>query len=868
MALPRANFSGDGASDSAAGAGSRTANTNWLPSATWAGKAEKPFAPARTMAAAAMKPDVRQLQVAADSAPIRLTYGRDRLGAMVANVLTLGNYLVLQVVWGEGPITSLESITLDDKPPAAGVKITHYLGLASQGVDPTLKQAWQARGEAFADTFPGVAYSVISLPAPVESMPAVAAVIRGVAVRDDRTGLIGWSENPALVLADFMRRAGRRVDASSVPAAANACDELVAGEARRKIGLTLSEPRAVDAWIDVLRTYACCWVIPGRYGYRLVPDRPAATVRTIRHADGDILGISPLSLRPVHDVPTVLRVRYTNTSALPWADDVVTAYAAGVLTGTTPWRESEVPMEGVHRAGQAMREAVERLNKLTLSDLSFTLALADEALQLDAGDVVTVSIPEGPTDKPMRVMRVEQTEAGRHQVLLAEYDQAVYSDVIVSEPSNPDTSLPDPATVPAVQDLVLAEELFQLQDGTWSSRIRATWSPAEYPWSAGHRINVLQGGALVDTGTSRATQASWPSRAMEEGITYTVEVLLESRYGTSGPPAVASIRIQGKQLPPGNVPALQAFEVGGQVRLSWQPAIDIDIWRCEVRYGAVGVAWEHAKLIDRVDALRLVTQEIPEGTWDFLVKAIDSVGHESPVAARRAVTVTLDAGAFLVDTAVFDVPTVTGMHEFNLGRLDGGRRRWVSENGVAAATKFPGALSAYPQPMAAYSTNAAQWLSEVEDFGLLLAGNWRAEAVVQNLAGTRSEALELSTNNSAWESHPMTAKANARFARLRIRTTAGSAMYVELPGAQVRIDAIPREESGQSTSVASGPRTITTAGNYAAVKRIGIAPLGTTPLMWVLDNIVVGPTTRFDVHIFNNAGARVAAPFRWDFEGV
>lgn len=867
MALPSASFSGSGGSTSGS-SGAARANTTWLPPASWAGPATKPFAPARTMAAAAKKPEDRQAQVAADNAPISLTYGRDRLGAQVANILPLGQHLVMHVVWGEGPITDIESITLDDKPPAPGVAITHYSGSAGQIVDPTLKQAWAARGEAFADTFPGIAYSVIRIPPPIERLPAVAAVVRGVSVLDDRTGLRAWSENPALALADFLRRVGRRVDSSSVPAAANACDEIVAGEARRKIGLTLADVRSVDAWIDVLRTYACCWIIPGPYGYRLTPDRPSASVRTIRHAAGDILGISPLTLRPVHDTPTVLRIRHTDTSALPWRDSVVTAYAHGVLNGTTPWRESEVPMEGVHRASQAMREAVERLNKLTLSDLSFSLDLADEALSLDVGDVVTASIPEGPTDKPMRVLRIEQIEAGRHRLLLAEYDQAAYSDDIVSEPSSPDTALPDPATVPAVHDLALAEEIFQLQDGTWSSRIRATWSQAEYPWAAGYRINVVHGGVLVDTGTSRATQTSWPSRAMEEGVTYMVEVTLESRYGTSGPPASASILILGKQLPPGNVPSLQAFEVGGQVRLSWEPAIDIDIWRYEVRYGVVGVAWESAKLIDRVDALRLMTQEIPAGTWDFLVKAIDSVGHESPVAARRAVTVTIDSGAFLVDTAIFDVPTATGMHEYNLGRLDIGRRRWVNSDGVAAATKFPAAMASYGMPMAAYSTNAAQWLSEIEDFGLLLAGNWRAEAVVQNIVGTRAETLELSVDNSTWTAHPMTAKVNARFARLRISNAAGSAMYVELPGAQVRIDANPREESGQSTSLAGGARTITTSGGYAAVKRIGIAPLGTTPLIWVLDNIVVGPTTRFDVHIFNNAGARVAAPFRWDFEGV
>jgi hypothetical protein len=34
---------------------------------------------------------------------------------------------------------------------------------------------------------------------------------------------------------------------------------------------------------------------------------------------------------------------------------------------------------------------------------------------------------------------------------------------------------------------------------------------------------------------------------------------------------------------------LTGYEVGGEVRLRWEPATDIDIWRYEIRWGAV--AW-------------------------------------------------------------------------------------------------------------------------------------------------------------------------------------------------------------------------------------------------------------------------------------
>ena len=46
-------------------------------------------------------------------------------------------------------------------------------------------------------------------------------------------------------------------------------------------------------------------------------------------------------------------------------------------------------------------------------------------------------------------------------------------------------------------------------------------------------------------------------------------------------------------------------------------------------------AGDTATLIDRVDALRLVTDLIPVGTWKIHVKALDSVGLYSVPPPRR-----------------------------------------------------------------------------------------------------------------------------------------------------------------------------------------------------------------------------------------
>jgi hypothetical protein len=104
---------------------------------------------------------------------------------------------------------------------------------------------------------------------------------------------------------------------------------------------------------------------------------------------------------------------------------------------------------------------------------------------------------------------------------------------------------------------------------------------------------VLLGGGLT-------RQVEWASPSVQELVTYQVRIRIAGSTGAVGTWAYASVTAVGKFAPPGNVPLLSGFEAGGRVYLSWQPAVDIDIWRYEVRYGSTGGTWETAKMVDRV----------------------------------------------------------------------------------------------------------------------------------------------------------------------------------------------------------------------------------------------------------------------------
>lgn len=813
----------------------------------------------------------RQMQVAAENDVIPIVYGRDRIGAKIANVLLHFNHWLVQAVWCLGPIDAIESWQIGDKDPTPDITVTHYLGTASQTPDPLLVEAFAALGVEYSDALTGVVYSVFRIPVSHNSAGDLAAIVRGMKVLDPRSGLTVWSDNPALALANLLSStdhgAGRAMDWASVATVANICDTLIGGEKANTVGVVLDVAQDVYAWADVLRTYASCWIVQRDNGLALVPDAPADPVMAFRHEDGTIADIGPLRRAAPQDSPTVIIVRWTNTSALPWRDDHVVVAVPGVDAGTVPRRESEVPLPGIHWAGQARRAAVRRLNALTLSDLSFSLEVFDAAAALEPGCVVSVSHPVGLTDKPMRVASVEAREPGQYVLGLIEYDPAAYSADVVTEPTYPDTSLPQPGDPLPVIDLTLSEEVFQQQDGTWSSRIRATWTPSGFPFVGSYRAVVIAGATEVFTGTAGSRAVTWASPAIAEGVSYQVDVSTVSLTGAVSAAASSSIVALGKQLPPGNVPSLSGYEVGGDVRLQWAPAVDIDIWRYEVRYNVVGGAWDTATLIDRIDALRIVSKDVPAGTWDFMVKAIDSVGNQSPAEARRTLTVTLDDGAFLVDTVEYDTPTLTNMQAYRLGRLAGGQR-WVTTDGQPWNDVFAAPMNGYTNALLSYQPATAELLTETHDFGLLLTGNWESEITVTDLVGTHTAQMEISNDAVTFDAYPaLAAKRGGRLSRVRI-AVAGGVIVVAAPDLLTRIDAVPRTENGRAVSSASGPTTIALTKDYTAAKSITVTPMGTAPRSYAIDNVIPGAGSAFDVYIFDAADNQISVDFYWSYEGV
>lgn len=779
--------------------------------------------PARADLAAVYTPVADTLlPVAAENAPLRIVYGTRQLGAQIANVLVYQGKLIVQAIWCAGEIDSVSGVTLNNAALPARTTATHYTGTAGQTVNATLVAAFAAQGITYADALPGIAYSVFSIPGTDSAgYPSLIATIKGKKVYDPRTGLTVWSDNAALCLADFLASADDgldvAVDQASVSAVADDNDALVGGLKRRRLNLVIDSVAPTRQHVEALRAYAGAWVIDSGDGVKLVSDRPRATDHTITATDM-LAGSFRLRQLGVADLPTVVTVMWTDTTTTPWSEKPATVKLAGVDAGTVPFRESVVPLLGIDSYSQAIREATERLNHFTLEDIETEWTAFDQAVAYEKGDIADVSHPAGLTNKLMRLTDVKPIGPGRYKVTAREYDAAAYSDLVSAEPSSPDTSLPNPAAPPGVGTVTATEEVYQLDNGTWSSRIKLTWPATTFDYLRDYRVEIYRLGDLIATATPR--EAVWRSGPVQEGIEYVCMVAVISSIGTVGEWAQVNIIPLGKSLVPGDVPSVTAFEAGGRVYGSCQPAIDIDILRYEWRYWPSGGSWATGTLIDRADSLRMQSDTIPVGSWTLGVKAIDSILQYSANAATANVTVTSDANSFLVDTYDSDTPTLTNMASYTLARTDP-NTYYITEDGVAWDTKYSAAMDTYTDALATYHASiTSTWLGESEDFGQLLGGQWTGTATVAAISGSLDSYLGFSTDGSTWSYlSGLSQKQNARFARLKHEALTTSTMRVTVPTQSVRIDAVPREEVGTGTSSASAATTVALANDYVAVKK-------------------------------------------------
>ncbi len=222
--------------------------------------------------------NIRVGNKAADT-PRRVVYGRTKVGGVWVYAETSGTYneyLHLIMVLCDGPIQEIETVYFGNEAVTlsgtagtgkwVGVTIVKHLGEVDQDADSVLVAASAGK---WTDNhkLSGIAYLYIKLtnwdatpnvasptPALFGAVPDVSAVIKGRNdIYDVRSGLTGYSDNPALCLAHFRGlRYASTLDSAAVGASANACDLIVGSRKLYTVGGTIEATASTE---DVTRQF-------------------------------------------------------------------------------------------------------------------------------------------------------------------------------------------------------------------------------------------------------------------------------------------------------------------------------------------------------------------------------------------------------------------------------------------------------------------------------------------------------------------------------------------------------------------------------------------------------------------------------------
>lgn len=500
----------------------------------------------------------------ADGTPLPLVYGRAQIGGRLFAVdydSTTGTWTAGYLLC-YGEIESIAQIWINDAAPVAGVTTASYTGTLVQAADSLLSAAIAGYSDTLIVTDPagnfGIAYVVIQYTnAHYDSWPDVVVEVEGKKVYDPAnspiTGSKVYSENPALHLADFITNSqyglGRTIDWASVATVAAYCDGLTTGsptETRRTSYTVIQDVRTSESWAEVLRNYASCWITYRGDTVYLIADKAGSSVMTIGEED-IVEGTLRITKTDSSNLPTVIRAWYTDTTGDRWRERLCDpAKASGVDAGTTQWRESRIRLTGVNRHSQAYRECVERLNKLQLSDLRVTWTQFAEAMELEEGDIVTLTHSYGLTSKLLRITAPpSQTSPDHWQIVAEEYSGGSYNETVQDQTPGNDGTLPASITPTAPTGLAATETVYRTGNNTYASRIDISWTPPTNSVVSSYNVIVKDSASpqavVWSVNTSDTSTATAP---LKEGVTYDVEVRAVNEVYTSSA-AVDSVTVDG-----------------------------------------------------------------------------------------------------------------------------------------------------------------------------------------------------------------------------------------------------------------------------------------------------------------------------------
>ncbi|MDV7272084.1 phage tail protein [Thioclava sp. A2] len=629
--------------------------------------------------------------------PRDLVYGRTRKGGVIVFLNASGadnKYLDLVIVLATHRVKSIGAIyfegemALDAAGVAQGrwagkVAVEKRLGATDQtafsGLMAALPDKWSENHclRGCAAIWLRLTYDQDAYPG---GIPNITVDLEGKDdIWDPRTQTTGYSENPALCLADYMANStwgigagiGQPdgIDELSLVAAANICDETVplasgGSEPRYACNGVISLGEAPKTIIEGLLSSSAgrCAVSGGSWRIHAGAWAPPTVALTSDHVrEGGLTLATRVTMSSNFNGVRGQFVSPEND----WQPDDFPAYASEVYVaedgGEPKWRDISLPFTiSASMAQRLAKIELERARRQMTVRLSGKLS----AWAATVGDVVTLSYARwGFAAKPFEVhgVSLDLTASDDGALLLPElvlretsplvYDWSASEEQIYA--AAPRTVLPNPHDIPAPGAPQVTEELYVTRDGGGLKVLaKVAWEAAPSGFVAAYQLQGRLSGAADWIDYGRTDGSTLEIRDIAPG-TWAFRVKAISVLGVSSPWQETQAEILGLTAPPAQLENVTLQTAGGLAILKWTRSADPDVrvgGNIVIRHSKeVTATWADSYSMDRVSGGEAIAV-VPLKPGTYLVRAEDSGGRAGPevrVATKGAQVLAFSTLAYL-----------------------------------------------------------------------------------------------------------------------------------------------------------------------------------------------------------------------------
>lgn len=627
-------------------------------------------------------------------AAIPVIYGERRVGGVRTLISSSSDrkhqYLYMCLVLCEGEIDSIGDIYFDNvintDPRFNGLTaIERFTGSDFQAASSIMTEAI---GHGITDesgspiTLPagfdtefklsGVAYIALRFKwvtgenTPWQGIPIVKADVRGKKVYSPTSGLIEWSDNPALCLRDYLLndRYGKGLHVNDINdtlfslAKFDYDNFTVTPYSGGPADHPLFSLNAVidtdeELFSNVQKILLNCRgfmpYIAGQYG--LLVDQSSASVMTLT-INEIIGGIEIQGVSKENKFNQVIakfpdkNLQY-KTNQVVWPETGSTTHNDLIAEDGGELLVDEVNLDfttDIYAARDLARIFCLRSRKAVRAVVRAT----SEAMDLRPGDVVSITHPTPAwTDKPFQVEEISLGFNGEVELALLEYDTSIYAYETAPEQNiyyKP--TLPDPFTVATPTNLTVTENTTLGEDGSTTAVITLSWDEVEDSLIERYEI---QWKLDTDTEYSSATAFNTEQKIIlpKAGETYDVRVRAVNSIGKFSAWVATTISTVGDTVAPG-VPTAITVTGGFQtIEIAWAMPTDADLHHIEIKRSNDATEGNAVFLAETLASVYLDQGFVGEVTRYYWLRAIDNSGNASAwVLAGSATTLLLTQNDF------------------------------------------------------------------------------------------------------------------------------------------------------------------------------------------------------------------------------